>query len=223
MFATIKKLLLARKMRQMIAAAFETLYLEQVDVNNVAVTISAGSRDGDLLRAYISIVAAVRLTQPMTEVDVQNAVERLLIAEGRQGQPEFGEILDLYRELSELLWLHEYEATLRGKLAHANDEYSFEGTIYRIQRDGRQPATLEQRAKAREICGKMAEVNSRIEERELNLLKEQNGGEYRRAKEELELRKLQFDVDTAEWDEARREVEALSNMLEDKLNRILLT
>ncbi len=221
MLAIIKKQLLTRRMRQLISAALDALYSEQRNMSEVVDSLSAGKDGSALVRTYISMCIATRLTEPLTDKDVRDAVEQLLAAENHLNQEDFETILDLYKEMSELHWLHKHAAILRGKLAHKNDERSYEGTIYALQRDSKQPATLEQRAKFKEICGKMAELDRQIEERELKIWNEQDAEEYQRMKDELDIRSLQHEVDEHEVAEANRELNALTAMLEQKLKRTL--
>ena len=151
MFALVKKQLLARRMRQLISLVLDAIYSEQSDLSAVVTSLSGGKDGIDLLRAYISIRIATRLIEPLTDADVADATEQLLAAESQLNTPNFDAILDLHKELAELHWLRKHAAILKGKLAHKNDEYSYEGTIYALQRDRKEPVTVEEREKAKEI------------------------------------------------------------------------
>jgi hypothetical protein len=220
MFAVVKKQLLARRMRQLISLALGAIYSEQSDLSAVVTSLSGGKDGIDLLRAYISIRIAMRLIEPLTDADVADATEQLLAAESHLNTPNFDAILDLHKELAELHWLRKHAAILKGKLAHKNDEYSYEGTIYALQRDRKEPVTVEEREKAKEICGKMADLSRQIEEHELKAWKQSDLEEYQRMKEELEIRTLQDEVDSHEDANADTEVEELTARLEQKLKRV---
>jgi len=222
MFALVKKQLLVRRMRQLISLALEAIYSERSDMSILVGSLSGGKDGIDLVRAYISIRVATRLTEPLTDADVEDAIEQLHTAESHLGTLDFDSILDLHKELAELHWLRKQAAVLKGKLAHKNDEDSYEGTIYALQRDRKQPVAVEERAKAKELCGKMADLNRQIEEHELKALKESDGEAYQRMKEELEIRALQDEVDAHEDTEADNEVGEITVRLEQKLKRVFL-
>ena len=187
----------------------------------VVASLSDGKDGIDLVRAYISIRVATRLTEPLADSDIEDAIEQLTAAESHLDTPDFDAILDLHKELAKLHWLRKHTAILKGKLAHKLDEYSYEGTIFALQRDSKQPVTLGQREKAKEVCGKMADLNREIEEHELKAWKEQDAEEYQRLKDELELRALQDEVDAHEDAEADTEVREITARLEQKLKRVL--
>ena len=67
----------------------------------------------------------------------------------------------------------------------------------------------------------MAELNRQIEEHELKALKASDGEEYRRIREDLEIRALQGEVDAHEETETATEVEVIAARLEQKLKCVL--
>src|SRR5487761_2301469 len=130
MFALVKKQLLARRMRRLISLALDAIYSEESDMTVVVASLSGGKNGIELVRAYISIRVATRLTEPLADSDIENAIEQLAAAESHLDTPDFDAILDLHKQLAELHWLRKHTAILKGKLALKLDEYSYEGTIY---------------------------------------------------------------------------------------------
>ncbi len=113
------------------------------------------------------------------------------LSEARFDSPNFRNIVEVHRELAEHYWTSQHLAILRGALAHKQNEYSYEGTVYILQRDNKGPATPEQRAKYEPICKQMADLNRQIEDAELAAWKKQDEAEYQRYKEDLETRAAQ--------------------------------
>ena len=157
-FNLVKNPLLARRMRQLISEAVEALYSEQFDAMDALVaSFSDGKGGSHLLRAYIAISVAARMSEPLSDADVEGAVRQLLALESHVNRAHFDEVLDVYKELAELHWQRRHMAILRGKLADQRDEDSYEGMLYRGEREMRGPATAEQRAKTRELADKLSD------------------------------------------------------------------
>lgn len=216
-----KTQLLARRMRQLISAALEAIYSEQFDMSALVNSLS-GSKDSiHLLRAYIAIGVATRLSEPASDAQIEEAVEQFCAAQSHLNTSDFDAILDLHRQLAELHWLRKQEAILRGKLAHRHDEYSCDGAIYGLERDRKGPITVEERKRAKEITKRISDLNGRIQEHELAALKESDGEAYGRMKEELGERALQDEVDAHEKLKSDAEVEEITARLEQRLRHLL--
>ena len=82
MFNIVKRQLLGRRMRQLISQATEHIYSEQSDnISTLLTSLSGGTGGIDLARAYIAIHIAARLVDPLSDSDVDNAVQQLQEAE----------------------------------------------------------------------------------------------------------------------------------------------
>lgn len=222
MSSLLKRQLLARRMKQLISLATEAIYSEQFDDMSTLVASLSGDKGGiDLVRAYISIRIATRLTEPPSDADVDDAIKRLHAAESHLNTPDFDDILDVHKELAELHWLRKHAAILRGKLAHKTDEDSYEGTIYAIQNARKGPITIEEREKVKETTKEISDLNRQIEEHELKALKESDSEAYQSYKEELEIRSLQGEIVAHEGLKAEAEAEEITARLEQKLKRLI--
>ncbi len=160
-----------RLLRQLIEMATETLYSEQFDLDSLIKRLSRNQKGIPLLRAYVAVQTAARLSEPLNDADVERAMETARRSEGHSESPVFQDILEVHRELAGLYWSERELAILQGKLAHKNDKYSFEGTIYNLQQSNKGPVSKEQRAKYELLCKKTADLNRQIEQAELKAWK----------------------------------------------------
>lgn len=221
-FNLIKNPLLAQRIRQLISEAVETLYSEQFDTMDALVASSSDGKGGShLLRAYIAISVASLLSEPLSDTNVEYAVKQLLALKSHVNRADFDEIVDVHKELAKLHWQRRQLAILGGKLADRRDEDSYEGMIYRGEHEMRGPATAEQRAKTRELADKLSDLNAQIEQKELELLKEQDPEGYQEMKEELEARELQQEVDAHEDLKLKSQLDEVEGLLKEKLRHLL--
>lgn len=116
-----------RLLRQLIELATQTIYSEEFDLHALVGRLSRGQKGVALLRAYVAVQSAARLTAPLTRADVDHALGAVHVGEAHAKWPVFTEIVDVHRELAEHYLSLRHIAILRGKLAHKNDEYSYEG------------------------------------------------------------------------------------------------
>ena len=185
-------------LRQFIEIATEALYSEQFDMESIVTRLSRGQTGVPLLRAYVAIQIAARLTESLTDADVDRAFHAVHLCEIHSESPVFRDILDVHKELAEIYWTIQHIAIIRGKYEHKNDEYSHEGMLYRLQHSNKGPVSREERAKFETLCKEIADLNHQIEQKELDALKKQDEEEYQRYKEDLEVRALWSEIDATE-------------------------
>jgi hypothetical protein len=218
----VRKDLARTLLHQLITLATEAIYSERFEEFDATVAWLSNNKPGiALLRAYVAIQTASQLTEPLNDADLDRALDVLRSSEQRDDSPEFQAILDVHKELAELHWLRKFEAILKRKLANKNDEYSYEGTLYSLEREKKGPTTEEERTRYEPICKQMADLNRQIEEKELSLLKDQDEQEYRRYKEELEAWALREEIDRLEGQAVELGLAESISMLETELDALL--
>lgn len=118
----------------------------------------------DLLRAYVAIQTATKLTVPICEKDIDDALDKLHSSEQHINEPDFKTILGLHKDLAEIYWLKKTENILEAKLAYKTDEYSYEGMIYRLEHDKKGPTSDQERDKYRKHSKAIHEAEEKLEE-----------------------------------------------------------
>jgi hypothetical protein len=154
-----------RKVKRFIELAVAALYSEKFDMDALVKELSPGKEHAELLRTYVSIQIAARLTEPLGEDDIDFALKEINPSEQLINEPAFQTVLDLHRNLAEIYWLSKTEAILEGKLASKTNEYSYEGVIYRFENTGKKPATKQDREKFRKLANELNEVEKELEQR----------------------------------------------------------
>ncbi|MDB6115271.1 MAG: putative rane protein, partial [Lacunisphaera sp.] len=152
-----------RLLRGLIEQATQTIYSEKFDFRELVNTSSRGQEGVALLRAYVAVQFAARLMAPLTQMDIDRALEAVQLAEIYVKSPVFTEIVNVHRELAEHYLSLRHIAILRGKLAHKNDEHSYEGAVYNLQRTNKGPVSNAQLSKLEVICKKMHNLNRQVE------------------------------------------------------------
>jgi hypothetical protein len=209
--------------RKLTEIAVETLYSEQFDFDSLVTRLSQDSKShgNTLLRAYVAIEIAARLKQPLTDDEVDRGINTVTASEAHSESPFFSEILDIHRKIAKHFWSFAHFSILRGKLAHRNNEHSFNGAIYDLQRSKKGPLSIAEREHLKMICDKMANLTRQIEQAELEAWKEQDENEYHRYKEELELRNLRAEIESHKDDELALDSAEVYSMLRVKLDSML--
>lgn len=210
-----------RLLRQLIEIATHALYSEQFDVDAIVTRMSRNRAGVPLLRAYVAVQIAARLAEPLNDADVDRALDAVQLSEVHFEEPVFRDILDVHRELAEHYWARRHLTILRGKLAHKNDEHSYDGTIYSLEHSKIGPIPMEERAKCEALCKQIADLNRQIEIAELDAWKKQDEDEYQRYKEELDALALSAEVDANEEETMQLESAEVVSILEAKLNALL--
>jgi hypothetical protein len=172
MFSFLKRRLLAWRVKRLISLATETLYAERFDMSPLVASISGGKDGIDLVRAYVAISIAARLTVPLSKSDVDDAIEQLHATERHLNAPDFDTILQLYKELAELRWAARQLEILEGKLAQKNDEFSSDGIMYAMRNAKRGPITAADEAWANEMAKKRSDLQQELEQVQLKQLQE---------------------------------------------------
>ena len=95
-----------RKARRLIETAIEALYLERFDIDALVKELSPRNGRADLIHAYVSIQVAARLTEPISEKDIDYALKEIASSEQLINEPAFETVLDLLRNLAEVYWLN---------------------------------------------------------------------------------------------------------------------
>lgn len=208
-------------LRQFIEIATQALYSEQFDMESIVTRLTRGQTGVPLLRAYVAIQITARLTEPLTNADVDRAFNAVHLCEVYSESPVFQDILDLHKELADLYWNLQQLTIISGKLAHQNDEYSQEGVLYILQHSNKGPVSREQRAKFETISNELSDLNHQIEQYELDAWKKQDEEEYQSCKEDLEVRTLRSASYATEDQTIRLECALAAQLLETKLNALL--
>jgi len=223
MIGRLRTFFTKQPLRKLIEIAVETLYSERFDFESLVTRLSQdGQKQGKaLLRAYVAIEIAARLKQPLTDDDVDGGFNVVTASEARADSQLFSDVLDIHGKIAEHFWSYAHFCILRGKLAHKNDEYSFNGAIYDLQRSKKGPASIPERDHLKLICDKMANLNRQIEQAELEAWKEQDEKEYHRYKEELEIRDLRAEIESHKDDELALNSAEVYSILHARLESIL--
>jgi hypothetical protein len=168
-------------MEKLISHALECIYSDQgapfADVLHALVPEEKPDV-ATLARAYTAIRVATRLTDPLCDSDVRNAVEEYQKTISLIGAPSIERVRYLLKETAELQAQRMHLAILKGKLALRDDEYSYEAGLYRLQIETKGPPPPAKREKLRDVSSRMADLSRQIKSRELELLKESNPAAY---------------------------------------------
>ena len=147
-----------------IKLATEAIYSEQFDMSAIVKRLSDDTGGINLVRAYISVSIAAGLTEPLSDADVDHALEKLRASEQHLSKPDFETILKMHKELAERNWSRRCAAILYGKLAFKNDEYSYAGMIYSSENAKQGPCSPDERKDTRTHHEKIAEAERKLEE-----------------------------------------------------------
>jgi hypothetical protein len=150
-------------MRELIKVAAEAIYSEQFDFDLCVRDLSSGDDRYSLLPAYVAIHTAAKLTEPLSNDVLNEAVEQLRASELNEGESEFDTILGLHKDLAEISWLERTKTILEGKLASKANEYSYDATVYRAERAKKGPLSREEREKFRKLTGELSQAEERLE------------------------------------------------------------
>lgn len=221
MMKGVKAYFAKRLLRQLIDIATQALYSEQFEMESLVTRLSRGQSGVALLRSYVAIQTAARLTEPLSNAELDLALNAVQRCEASAELPVFRKIIDVHRELAEHYWLMQHLEILRGKLACQNDKYSYEGTLYDLRHMKKGPVSKAECAKFARICKQMSGLNRQIEQAELKAWKEQDKEEHERYKEELAARDLSAEDDAVGTETVRLESAGVVSMLEAKLNALL--
>lgn len=151
-------------MARLIKLATQTIYSEQFDLETCIERLSGSKEDTDLLRTYMAIQTATKLTEPIDKNEIYDVMEELLSSEDHLNEPDFETILGLHKELAEVYWLERRVAILEGKLAYKTNEHSYEGLIYSIENAKRGPASCREREKFKKLAEEIAEAERELKE-----------------------------------------------------------
>jgi hypothetical protein len=93
-----------RSLTKLIELARQRLYSQGTEMDAVVKELAQSKEDISLIRAYIAIATAAQLAGPPGKREVDTAFNLLRATERQLDQPRFGEILDIHRDLAEVLW-----------------------------------------------------------------------------------------------------------------------
>lgn len=220
MLKNIRDYYAKRLLRQIITMAMASLYSEEFDIDSVVSNLSRNQGDASLLRAYVAIQTATRLTEPLADTDVETAFEVLRASEQRAESADFPNILDTHKQLAEIYWLQKQKDIMRRKLAHKENEYSYEGTIYCLEFQ-KGPCSKQEKAKYEDLCRQMADLDQQIEDHELKTMKDAGDPNYQEVLDQHEARMLRDEGDALEDEALARELEGIETMLRTKLTSLL--
>lgn len=208
-------------MKKFTTLATEEIYSEQFDFDTVVEKLVGDEKGVAFLRVYIAIQTATRLSEPLSDSNVEPALESFCEAEQHLDDPEFEEILEVHKELAELHWMERTAAILKGKLPHKNNEYSFEGGVYVRERDTRGPIPNEDREKLKSLSGEISQLDQQIEQHELKALSETDPLAYENAKVGSYVHEMQNEIDRLEELSMSAHAKEVIAMLERKLRQLL--
>lgn len=208
-------------MKKLIMHALEALYSEQFSFEDIVEKLSGNQKGVVLLRAYIAVQAASKLTEPLLECDVERALAVLHESELRLDCPISEAIVDLHRELAELCWLQKSRAILKGKFAHQQNEFSFEGGVYAYERAAKGPISSVEREKLRTLAAEISQLDRQLEAHELSALEQSAPLACQNAKIESYIRELQMETGRIEELGLDSDTEDMIFTLEGKLKRLI--
>ncbi len=208
-------------MKKLITLATEEIYSEQFDFDAIVGKLVGDEKGIAFLRAYIAIQTATRLCEPLSDSDVEHALVSFCEAEQHLDDPEFEEILEVHKELAELHWMERTTAILKGKLAHKDNEYSFEGGVYVRERDRRGPIPNEDREKLKSLSAEISQLDQQIEQHELKALSETSPLAYENTKVESYVHEMQNEIDRLEELSMSKQGNEVVSALEKKLRQLL--
>ena len=203
------------EMKSLISEANESIYSEQF---NFEVVFSKIASKSSKLKALIAIHYAVNYNEPLKKVDIIEALNESKVTEKEvQKGKEMDIFLNLLRDSVKLDWLKKTEYILNGKLAYKTNKYSFEGTIYSLEKEKKGPVTLKEREKwellSKEIIESEENLN-RIEQEILEKMEEEDSN-----------KKAQLVLDNiiSEMNERRKNMsdeEIQEEIVQARLNRL---
>lgn len=206
---------LMQQMSQLISLATKAIYSEQFSELDALVQWLPGNKSGrDLLRAYLSIRIAAQLNEPPRDADIETAIEQIPPEGNDPDNEDFAALLDLYREQAEIQWLRRQKEILRGKRACQDDKYSYEATIYALQRHGKGPMTREDREKFKELAREIADLKRQIQEYERESMERSDREGYQGTPEHLKIQALQDELYARKEHRRATEVQGLTEVME---------
>lgn len=164
MFGSFRKYMLARNMKRLIRFATEAIYSEQFDMDATVERLSNKNEQIGLVRAYIAIQTATKLTEPLNNANVIQSLEELASSEQYANGPKFAKIIDLHKHLAETSWLQKTKEILERKLAYKNDEYCYAGMIYRLENIKRGPLSQKEREETKAFNKQIKESEHKLTE-----------------------------------------------------------
>lgn len=213
-----EKTQIAQQMRQIISLATKAIYSEQFsDMSTLVKWLPGDKSDRNLLCAYIAIRMAAQLTKPPSDGEIENAAEQLLMMEKDPANADSGALLNLHKALAEIYWLQRQAEILRGKLAHRNGKYSYEATIYALQRVGKGPMTNEDREKFKELAREISDLERQIQEYEMESLRGADLEVYQCTREHLKIQALQDELNIRKEHGTTTELKGLMEVIEKQL------
>jgi len=169
-------------MKSLIREATESIYSEQFNFEKIYSQIESKSNK---LKALIAIKYAVSYNEPLKKADIIEALDETIGTEKEvQKGKEMEIFLDLLRDSVKLDWLKRTEYILNGKLANIKNEYSFEGSIYYLEKIKKGPATSIEREKWKSLSSEMLESEAnlkRIEQEILDKMEEEDSNKKAQA------------------------------------------
>ncbi len=155
-------------MKSLIKLATESIYSEQFDFEKVEATLISKSSK---LKALIAIKYAVTANEPLSKVNILEALDETKLTKIDLEEGRAMEIfLTLLRDSTKLDWLKRTEYILNGKLANKKNKYSFEGSVYSLEKIKKGPATYEEKEKWRILCKEVIEAQENLKRIEQDLL-----------------------------------------------------
>jgi hypothetical protein len=163
------------EMKSLISEANESIYSEQF---NFEVVFSKIASKSTKLKALIAMQYAVNYNEPLKKVDIIEALNESIVTEKEvQKGKEMDIFLNLLRDSVKLDWLKKTVYILNGKLAYKTNKYSFEGTIYYLEKEKKGPVTLKEREKWKLLSKEVNESEenlNRIEQEILEKMEEED-------------------------------------------------
>ncbi len=151
-------------MKRLITLAAEAIYSEQFDFEAIVRRLAGTDEKTVLFRAYLAIEIATQLTEPLTQADVDHADEAVHSTEQHATEPGFDSILALRKELAEICWLGKAHEIIKRKIAYKINSYSYEATVYLVEKERKGPTTSQEREKYRKLSAQIEESEKQLED-----------------------------------------------------------
>ncbi len=137
-----------QKFKNIVTKVNEYIYSERFEMKNLLQAITTNFRDDEMLRAYVAIEVATKLTEPLSKQDIDYALEVIASAEQVSYDSEqFKDILQIHKISAENNWKEKTELIQKGKQSRKKDKYSYEGAIYDLEKTKKAPSTSKERQK----------------------------------------------------------------------------
>jgi hypothetical protein len=165
---------------------------------NLLQRITKNFKDSEMIHGYIAISVATKLSEPLSKIDIINALETIDLANNVSHDSErFKNILKVHAEAAEKNWQAKKELIKAGRQALKRDKYSFEASVYKNEKTKKGPSSSEERAKWKTLSSNIKEAEEKFNIAEANYNKrlEEEREKNLNARAEAALQKIIAEVE----------------------------